>query len=337
MKTQLESIQKFSHDSILGAKTSIDLDLVKSRTLGKSSDFNGLMKMLATIPKEERPEMGKLINTVKNELEILINKKQKDLLKSERESSLATQKIDSSLPGVEFPVGTKHPITQTIERITEILGRIGFDTKEGTEIETDFYNFEALNIKEDHPARDMHDTFYLNTDHVLRTHTSPAQIHEMESNSPPIKIIVPGQVFRCDSDVTHSPVFHQIEGLYVNKKVSFAELKGTLSFFINELFGTTPIRFRPSYFPFTEPSSEIDVQCVMCQGKGCNVCGHTGWLEILGAGMVNREVFKSVGYNPDEVQGFAFGVGVERIAMLMHGINDIRLFYENDRRFLEQF
>ena len=336
MKTQLESIQKISHDSILGAKTSIDLDLIKSKTLGKNSDFNGLMKLLSTIPKEERPEMGKLINAVKKELEAQINEKQKDLLKSERESSLANQTIDSSLPGIEFPIGTKHPIIQTIERITEILGRIGFDTKEGTEIETDFYNFEALNIKEDHPARDMHDTFYLNTDHVLRTHTSPAQIHEMETNSPPIKIIVPGQVFRCDSDVTHSPVFHQIEGLWVDDKVSFADLKGVLMQFLHYFFGKdVVIRFRPSYFPFTEPSAEVDISCIFCSGKGCRVCSKTGWLEVLGCGMVDPNVFKAVGY--EEVSGYAFGLGVERFAMLKRHISDLRSLYEGDIDLLEQF
>jgi phenylalanyl-tRNA synthetase alpha chain len=242
------------------------------------------------------------------------------------------------MPGKIPLLGKKHPITQTLEEIIRIFTSLGFSVAEGPDIEQEYYNFEALNIPKDHPARDMQDTFYIKSDIVLRTHTSPVQIRTMESQLPPVKIIAPGSVYRCDNDISHTPMFHQVEGLMVDKRVRFSDLKGILSIFIREIFGeNTPLRFRPSYFPFTEPSAEVDIGCVICEGDGCRVCKETGWLEILGSGMVHPQVLRIVGYDPEEVSGFAFGMGVERIAMLKFGIDDIRQFYYNDIRFLSQF
>jgi len=240
--------------------------------------------------------------------------------------------------GVPFQEGRLHPITQVMEEVVEIFVSMGFEVAQGPEVEWDYYNFEALNIPRDHPARDMHDTFYFSSDMLLRTHTSPVQIRVMEAQRPPVQIVAPGAVYRRDSDISHTPMFHQVEGLMVDEGVSFAHLKGVLTLFVHRFFGKeTALRFRPSYFPFTEPSAEVDIQCVICKGEGCRVCGETGWLEILGAGMVDPEVFRMVGYDPERYTGFAFGMGVERIAMLRYGINDIRLFFQNDVRFLEQF
>ncbi len=279
--------------------------------------------------------VGRLANKLKKELEELVRRQREALLRAAEDQAPG---LDLTLPGRPYELGRLHPITQVLEEISIIFERLGFAVAKGPEVETDYYNFEALNIPPEHPARDMQDTFYFPEGFLLRTHTSPIQIRTMLSRKPPLRIIAPGKVYRCDSDITHTPMFHQIEGLMVDREVSFADLKGILIYFARETFGPeTKVRFRPSYFPFTEPSAEMDIQCVICKGEGCRLCGETGWLEILGAGMVHPNVFKAVGYDPEEWQGFAFGLGIERIAMLKFGINDIRLFYENHLRFLEQF
>ena len=338
METKLNNIKEDALESIKNCDSLSDLDQLKSLYTGKNSELTQALKSVKNLDPEQRPVIGQLTNTIKNQILSEISKQKETIETKKITASLKENPIDTSLPSQISPLGTSHPIQQTIELILDILKNLGFSTKKGPEIETDFYNFEALNIPSDHPARDMHDTFYLKNGEVLRTHTSPTQIHTMMTESPPLKIAVPGKVYRCDADTTHSPVFHQIEGLYVNKTVTFSELKGTLDTILKNLFGKEKkVRFRPSYFPFTEPSTEVDVACVKCQGSGCNICKQTGWLEILGACMVHRNVFRAVNYNPEEVTGFAFGLGVERIAMLLYGIQDIRLFYENDNRFLEQF
>ncbi|MBL4664921.1 MAG: phenylalanine--tRNA ligase subunit alpha [Nitrospinaceae bacterium] len=310
------------------------LEQIRIDFLGKKGSLQGLMKDLRNASAEEKPKLGKDINLLKQHVEQEINNKtlgSKSVGKPE-------DTFDTTLPGRKELTGTLHPITQVMEEITSIFFGLGFQVEEGPEIETDYYNFEALNIPKDHPARDMQDTFYIEDETVLRTHTSPVQIHVMENREPPLRIIAPGKVYRCDSDVSHTPMSHQIEGLMVDEGVSFSHLKGIMNIFLQEVFGKdTKIRFRPSFFPFTCPSAEVDIQCVMCSGKGCRVCSQTGWLEILGAGMVDPAVFKSVGYDSEKWTGFAFGLGIERIAMLKFGINDIRLFFENDLRFLKQF
>lgn len=314
------------------------LDDIKTSIVGKKGLLTDILKSVASLPKEERPSVGKEANLVKQALLSLIAVKQRELKMASLSDSLKNDTTDVSLPGVGQPLGHRHPIQQTIQDIIAIFERLGFSVHEGPDIETEGTNFEALNIRKDHPARDMHDTFYLTDGHLLRTHTSPVQIRTMIQTPPPIRMLAPGKVYRCDADTSHSPVFHQIEGLYVNKEVTFSELKGCLEFFLRHLFGhSKKVRFRPSYFPFTEPSAEVDVECVMCHGKGCSLCKQTGWLEILGAGMVQRHVFRGVNYDPDNVTGFAFGVGIERVAMLRYGIPDIRLFYENNLDFLTQF
>ncbi|MBC8318935.1 MAG: phenylalanine--tRNA ligase subunit alpha [Desulfobulbaceae bacterium] len=305
--------------------------------LGRKSEFSSLMRSLGEVSPEDRPRLGQLANAVKQEIE------KKFILKKEQieegaDDAGGIPETDLSLPGRYVPFGKLHPVTQIMEEICSIFEGMGFGVAEGPDVETDFYNFEALNIPPHHPARDMHDTFYVNDSILLRTHTSPMQARIMENQEPPLRMIAPGKVYRCDSDITHTPMFHQVEGFLVDKKVSFSDLRGVLGVFIARMFDEeTAIRARPSFFPFTEPSAEIDIACVMCRGKGCRVCKHTGWLEILGAGMIDPEVFKMVGYDPEEYSGFAFGLGVERIAMLKYGINDIRLYYENDLRFLSQF
>jgi phenylalanyl-tRNA synthetase alpha chain len=313
-------------------------DHLKVELLGKNGKITDLLKSLGKASPEERPVLGQQINALKDKLNHAFSLQKEKLTQAAWNQKLSEDKTDISLPSRKPRTGRFHPLNQTLKDAIECLTQLGFSLREGPDIETDFYNFEALNIPVDHPARAMHDTFYLESGHVLRTHTSPVQIRAMETEKPPIKIIVPGKVYRCDADPTHSPCFHQIEGLYVDKKVTFAELKGTLDHFLKAMFGQKrATRFRPSYFPFTEPSTEVDVQCFNCHGKGCSLCKHTGWLEILGAGMVHQNVFKSAGWDPDSVSGFAFGLGIERIAMLRYEIQDIRLFYENDYRFLEQF
>ncbi|MCX5815507.1 MAG: phenylalanine--tRNA ligase subunit alpha [Proteobacteria bacterium] len=315
-------------------------DLEKARTflLGRKGIFSEYIDRIKTLDKEERKIFGREINLLKQWTEEKLREfKQfyEDEEKNRRERAIW---IDISMPGKTPVTGKKHPITQTLEEIIRIFSSLGFSVAEGPDIESDYYNFEALNIPHDHPARDMQDTFYIKKGVVLRTHTSPVQIRVMESQLPPVKIIAPGAVYRCDSDVSHTPMFHQVEGLMVDRHMRFSDLKGILSIFIQEMFGSnTPLRFRPSYFPFTEPSAEVDIGCVICGGSGCRVCKDTGWLEILGSGMVHPQVFRIVGYDPEEVTGFAFGMGVERVAMIKFGIDDIRQFYYNDIRFLSQF
>ena len=311
------------------------LDQARIRFLGRKGELAQLFKELGNVPEQERREVGRLLNEAKSRLEEIFSEatqRSRDLETARRES------IDVTVPGRVPLLGRLHPITQTAMEISRIFNWLGFETVEGPEIELDYYNFEALNIPRDHPAREMQDTFYISEDVVLRTHTSPLQVRVMEKRKPPVRIIAPGRTYRCDSDVTHTPMFHQVEGLMVGEDVSFGDLKGTLTTFVHQMFGPeVGLRFRPSFFPFTEPSAEVDIECVMCRGGGCRVCKGTGWLEILGSGMIDPEVYKHVGYDPEEVTGFAFGMGIERIAMLRFGIDDLRLFFENDLRFLEQF
>jgi phenylalanyl-tRNA synthetase alpha chain len=290
------------------------------------------------VPEVERPEMGRLINEAKRFIEDLFDKRFEETKEEKTNLVLLKERVDITLPGRGIRLGGKHPITQLMEEIISIFERMGFEVAEGPEVELDYYNFEALNMPKDHPARDMQDTFYISDEIVLRTHTSPVQIRVMEKQKPPVKVIAPGKVYRCDSNVSHTPMFHQVEGLLVDEHITFGDLKGVLTEFVRLVFGANlGVRFRPSFFPFTEPSAEVDIECVICGGKGCRVCKYSGWLEILGCGMVDPEVFKSVGYDPERYTGFAFGMGVERITMLKFGINDIRLFFENDIRFLRQF
>lgn len=314
------------------------LQQLKARYLGKKGIITDLLKSMRDVAAEERRELGKNINEAKNHIEKLIDEKALEIKKLARQKTLLEEATDFTLPGRGMPVGAKHPITQVMEEIVYNFERMGFEVAEGPEIEMDYYNFEALNIPKDHPARDMQDTFYISDDIVLRTHTSPVQIRVMQSQMPPVKVIAPGKVYRCDSDISHTPMFHQIEGLLVDKNITFGNLKSVIIQFIKLTFGDdTNIRFRPSFFPFTEPSAEVDIECEICSGKGCRVCKDTGWLEVLGCGMVDPAVFKSVNYDTEVYSGFAFGMGVERITMLKYGINDIRLFFDNDIRFLRQF
>lgn len=306
--------------------------------LGKKGVVTEQLKKLGSLSPADKPVFGKSINFVKQLIQESITARKEALMVAAEEKSLASDVIDVTLPGRGQSMGGLHPVTRTFERLQELFSGMGFEVASGPEIEDDFHNFEALNIPENHPARAMHDTFYFDPHTVLRTHTSPVQIRYMEDNGPPIKIIAPGRVYRCDSDVTHTPMFHQLEGLYVNEKVSFAELKGVVIEFLNLFFERElGIRFRPSYFPFTEPSAEVDIECVICGGDGCRVCSHTGWLEVMGCGMVHPEVFRHAGIDSKKFTGFAFGMGVERLTMLRYGVNDLRLFFENDLRFLKQF
>jgi len=315
-----------------------ELEALRVEFIGRRGKVTELLKKIPTLPPEERREFGKACNLLKGEIEELIKEKERKLKEKEKAERLRRERLDITLPGRKREIGALHPVTKTLNEIIRIFTNMGFSIAEGPEVETDFYNFEALNIPKGHPAREMQDTFYISDDVVLRTHTSPVQIRVMERSSPPIQVIAPGKVYRKDADVTHTPMFHQVEGLMVDQKTTFADLKGVLEVFLKEIFGSeTKVRFRPSYFPFTEPSAEVDIACVICGGKGCKVCKGTGWLEILGCGMVDPAVFKAVGINPEIYQGFAFGMGVERIAMLKYGIDDLRLFFENDVRFLRQF
>jgi phenylalanyl-tRNA synthetase alpha chain len=311
---------------------------IKSKYLGRNSRLTEIIKSLKDLPPEERSTIGKAANALKNILQQGVGDALESMRQARKTRSISTKTPDVTLPGRRPSLGTLHPISLVTEKIVAIFSSLGFSVVDGPEIELDFFNFEALNIPKDHPARDMHDTFYVSDDQLLRTHTSPVQVRTMQQMQPPLRILCPGKVYRCDSDISHTPMFHQIEGLVVDEHVSFGDLKGLLTILLHNLFGEqTSIRFRPSFFPFTEPSAEVDIQCVMCSGKGCRVCSKTGWLEILGCGLVNPVVFKNAGYDPETVTGLAFGLGVERIAMLTYGINDIRLFYENDVRFLDQF
>ena len=338
MKDQLQQLEKDAITALAGADSSSALQDIRVRFLGKKGAVTEIMKGMRELPAAERPLIGALINQLKDRLEGAFAEVAERLGQEALVARLAGEKIDVSLPGRPTFVGSKHPVTLVSEEISRIFVSLGFSVEQGPEIEQDFYNFEALNIPKDHPARDMQDTFYINDEVVLRTHTSPVQIRSMLKQNPPVRVIAPGTVYRRDSDITHSPMFHQIEGFLVDRQVTFADLKGILTHFLTRFFRTDlGVRFRPSFFPFTEPSAEVDIACVICGGKGCRVCKNTGWLEILGCGMIDPEVFKSVHYDSEYYSGFAFGMGLERIAMLKYGVSDLRLFFENDLRFLRQF
>jgi len=338
MREQLEKLQREAEQELLGASTDEAIQTIRTKYLGRKGMLTSILRGLASVPPEERPAMGQLANQVKESLSQRIDAVLEGIEASKKDRRLMQERVDVTLPGRGFARGTLHPITQVTQEICGIFAALGFAVAEGPEVELDYYNFEALNMAKDHPSRDMQATFYITENLLLRTHTSPVQVRVMEKQQPPVRVIAPGKVYRPDADISHSPMFHQIEGLYVDRKVTFGDLKGTLTYFLHHVFGSeVGVRFRPSFFPFTEPSAEVDIQCVMCRGNGCRVCGQSGWLEILGSGMVDPEVFKAVGYDSEQYTGFAFGLGVERIAMLRYGISDIRLFTENDRRFLEQF
>lgn len=314
------------------------LDALRVQYLGKKGSFTDLLKSLGQLPAEERPAAGEKINQAKKSLQQAIESRKGELVSAALDAKLNAERLDVTLPGRRQSKGGLHPITITIERIKSIFAAAGYDVAEGPEIEDDYHNFEALNIPAHHPARAMHDTFYVSPGTVLRTHTSPVQVHVMENGEPPFRMICPGRVYRCDSDLTHTPMFHQVEGLLVDERVSMADLKGTVVEFLQAYFeADMPVRFRPSYFPFTEPSAEVDMGCVSCGGKGCRICSHTGWLEVMGCGMVHPRVLQMSGVDTERYSGFAFGMGVERLAMLRYGVSDLRLYFENDIRFLQQF
>ncbi len=317
----------------------VELEQIKARYLGKGGAITELLKGLGKLEPDARREAGAAINRAKDAVESRLSERREAIQAAILEKQLAEEALDVTLPGRGQESGGIHPVTRTLERVQAIFHSIGFCSVSGPEIETDFFNFTALNIPEDHPARAMHDTFYVDAEHLLRTHTSPIQIHYMMENAPPVKIIAPGRVYRVDSDATHSPMFHQIEGLWVDEEVNFTHLKGIVSDFLQRFFEREQlkVRFRPSFFPFTEPSAEIDMGCVFCDGEGCRVCSHTGWLEVGGCGMVHPNVLKHVGWDSEKYLGFAFGMGLDRLAMLKYGVNDLRLFFSNDLRFLKQF
>jgi phenylalanyl-tRNA synthetase alpha chain len=313
-----------------------DLELLRVKYLGRKGALTIILRGLGKLDPEERRRVGKEANRAKVALEEVLEQAMHALKEAARRA--ASSAVDVTLPGRRALKGHIHPLNQIMAEVCDIFLHLGFEVVEGPEVELDWYNFEALNLPPDHPARDMQDTFYFNDKVLLRTHTSPMQIRTMEKRQPPVRIIAPGKVYRRDSDITHSPMFHQVEGLLVDKGVTFADLKGVLTAFVHQMFGPeVGVRFRPSYFPFTEPSAEVDIECVICRGEGCRVCKATGWLEVLGSGMVHPAVFEAVGYDPETYTGFAFGLGIERIAMLKYGIDDIRLFFDNDLRFLRQF
>ena len=314
------------------------LDALRVQYLGKKGSFTDLLKSLGKLPVDERPTAGEKINQAKKALQQAIESHRGEVVSATLDARLNAERLDVTLPGRRQSKGGLHPITITIERIKSIFAAAGYDVAEGPEIEDDYHNFEALNIPAHHPARAMHDTFYVSPGTVLRTHTSPVQVHVMENGEPPFRMICPGRVYRCDSDLTHTPMFHQVEGLLVDERVSMADLKGTVVEFLQAYFEVDmPVRFRPSYFPFTEPSAEVDMGCVSCGGRGCRICSHTGWLEVMGCGMVHPRVLQMSGVDTERFSGFAFGMGVERLAMLRYGVSDLRLYFENDIRFLQQF
>jgi len=338
MQEKIKDIEKQALAAIEKAATAAALEEVRVKFLGKKSELMAVLKSLGTLSLEDRPQAGSLVNASKSIIETTIKEKMTALLQAEQAKKIEAEKIDVTLPGKGIRRGRIHPITQVMEEAKSIFLRLGYEIAEGPDIESDHYNFDGLNIPPHHPSRDMWSTLFVSDSVILRTHTSPVQVRVMEKRKPPLAIIAPGRVYRRDSDATHSPVFHQLEGFLVDKKVTFGDLKGTLTEFLRQMFGQNKkVRFRPSFFPFTEPSAEVDVECVMCSGRGCRLCKETGWLEILGSGMIDPNVFKAVGYDAEKHSGFAFGMGIERIAMLKYGIDDIRLFFENDIRFLEQF
>ncbi|RUM94660.1 MAG: phenylalanine--tRNA ligase subunit alpha [Thiothrix sp.] len=331
----LDEIKK----SVAAAEDVKTLEALRVKHLGKKGLLTEQLKSLGKLSAEERPKAGQAINKAKREVAGLLQQKKIQLESAQLVEQLEAESVDVTLPGRGGRMGGLHPVTKTIDRIVSLLSQVGFSIAEGPEIEDEYHNFEALNIPAHHPARAMHDTFYFGDGRLLRTHTSPVQVRVMSEEKPPLRVIAPGRVYRCDSDLTHTPMFHQVEGLLVDSDVTFADLKGVVDQFLKAFFenDTLMTRFRPSYFPFTEPSAEVDIQCVQCGGKGCRVCGHTGWLEVMGCGMVHPEVFRHVNIDYDEFTGYAFGMGVERLAMLRYGVNDLRIFFENDLRFLEQF
>ena len=338
MSTNLDEILIKALAELTAATDLSQLDQVRVNYLGKKGAFTLQMKQLGRLAPDQRRTVGQAINSAKSNFQQQLEQRKQAMQNAALEARLASEAIDVTLPGRGQSTAGLHPVTTTLRRINKIFASVGFKVVEGPEIEDDYHNFEALNIPAHHPARAMHDTFYFDAHTVLRTHTSPVQIRAMEAEKPPLKVIAPGRVYRCDSDITHTPMFHQVEGFLVDTDVSFADLKGVVYEFLRAFFEKDiGVRFRPSYFPFTEPSAEVDIECVMCDGKGCRVCGQTGWLEIMGCGMIHPEVFKSVDIDNDKFTGFAFGMGVERLAMLRYGINDLRLFFENDLKFLQQF
>jgi phenylalanyl-tRNA synthetase alpha chain len=345
MNDSLETLRGEVLDRIQQANSEEELEQLRVEVLGRSGSVTLRLRGLKELPTEERPRAGEALNQLRRELETSLDERAVAVKNQAQAQALKDERIDISLPGTRWQRGSSHPLTLVIDEIVDIFWGMGFEIARGPDIEDDYHNFEALNIPKDHPARDMQDTFFVANGRLLRTHTSPVQIRTMETRKPPLQVIVPGAVYRHDDDATHSPMFHQVEGFMVDERIAFSDLKGVLTHFLRQIFERDAgVRFRPSFFPFTEPSAEIDIQCVICGGSGantmgqtCRVCKATGWLEILGAGMIDPAVFKFVGYDPEKVSGFAFGMGVERIAMLKYGIDDIRLFFQNDLRFLRQF
>ncbi len=335
MVETIDKIYRQALQELEAAKDRQAMQEISVRYLGRKGILTQFLRNISKLPADQRPAAGKKANEVKDLLDAAFKEA---IDKLQTTAGKAQRAIDVSLPGRPAPSGSLHPITQINQRICDILTKMGFEIAEGPEVELDYYNFEALNFPKGHPAREMQDTFFISDDIVLRTHTSPLQIRTMEKQKPPVRIIMPGKVYRCDSDLTHTPMFHQVEGLLVDENISFGDLKGTLTAFVHQMFDKkTSLRFRPGFFPFTEPSAEVDILCVICRGKGCRVCSQTGWLEILGSGMVHPALYENVGYEAGRYTGFAFGMGVDRIAMLKYGIDDIRKFFENDIRFLSQF
>ena len=340
MEKELQRIREAAFHELEQALDATALNDLRVKVLGKKGELTAVLRSLGSVSASMRPRIGQLVNDLRLDFEKELQAKQEAIKEAELNSRLAAEKIDVTLPGRRRELGRRHPLTLTLDRIKDVFLRMGFDIEEGPEVESDYYNFEALNLPPDHPARDMQDSFYITDQFLLRTHTSPVQVRTMQSKEPntPIRMIAPGKVYRRDYDATHSPMFQQVEGLVVGPNIRFSDLKGTLEMFCQGIFGdSVKVRFRPSYFPFTEPSAEVDISCVICKGSGCRVCKGTGWLEILGSGMVHPRVLEMSQYDPTVVSGFAFGMGVERIAMLLFGIDDLRLFYENDVRFLRRF
>ncbi len=339
LKEKLKKLKKEIQQAFAGVEDLEELEKLRVKYLGQKGEVQEIFGQIGEVEPEMRPEIGKKTNELQEQAAKLHQKEKKRLEKKEKKQKMKKEKIDVTLPGTKPEMGYAHPLTRGMEEIKEVFLGLGFSIAEGPEIETEYYNFEALNIPENHPARDLQDTLYIDDKHLLRTHTSPVQVRTMENQRPPIRILAPGRVYRSDElDASHSPVFHQIEGLVVAEDISFSDLKGTIRSFVSEIYGEErDIRFRPSYFPFTEPSAEVDVSCIVCEGEGCSLCSRSGWLEVMGAGMVHPNVLEMSGYNPEVFSGFAFGMGWDRIAMLKYGIHDIRVLFENDRRFLHQF
>ncbi|MES2907907.1 MAG: phenylalanine--tRNA ligase subunit alpha [Pseudomonadota bacterium] len=336
--TDLQTLVAQLQADVAQAQDAAAVEALRVQYLGKKSQLSDLSKRMGQLGEDERRAFGAELNAAREAITSSLNDRKNLLAEAALTARLLAERVDVTLPGRGQLPGGLHPVTRVMERIEDFFTRVGFTVADGPEVEDDFHNFEALNIPSHHPARAMHDTFYFDANRLLRTHTSPVQVRVMESQQPPIRIVCPGRVYRCDSDLTHSPMFHQVEGLLIDENVSFADLKGVIEDFLRVFFEKElQVRFRPSYFPFTEPSAEVDIQCVMCNGAGCRVCKQTGWLEVLGCGMVHPQVLKNCGIDPDKFQGFAFGMGVERFAMLRYGVNDLRLFFDNDVRFLRQF